>query len=119
MNGAAVIRWGANVAGRETTGLDVFGKSIARFENLTKQGRLHGHREYFSITGRSGGFAILEGEVDEIMRILGEEDTLRLNAQAVAIVEDFEIQVYVGGNDQAVQQLTGNFASSMQELGYM
>jgi hypothetical protein len=42
-----------------------------------------------------------------------------LNAQAAAIVEDFETQVYAGGDDQSVQSLMGDYAGSLQEIGYM
>jgi hypothetical protein len=119
MNGAALIRWGTARAGREAKSLEVFGSAIAHFENLTKQGRIHGHREYFSITGPDGGFMLLEGEVEELNRILSDEATLRLNAQASAIVRDFEIQVYAGGTDQAVAEITGNYANSLQQLGYL
>jgi hypothetical protein len=118
MNGAALITWGSNVPGRETQGIDVFGKAVVRFENLTKEGRVHGHREYFSITGRNGGFMIIEGEVEELLRILAEEETLRINAQASAIVDDFEIEVFAGGTDRDTQQLIGNYVSSLNELGY-
>jgi hypothetical protein len=34
-------------------------------------------------------------------------------------VGDFEIQVFGGGDDQTVQQLMGNYAQSMQEMGYL
>jgi len=119
MNGAALIRWGTARAGREAKGLEVFGSAIAHFENMAKQGRLHGHREYISITGRDGGFMMLEGEVTELTRIITEEETLKLNAQASAIVHDFEIQVYAGGTDQSVSELTRTYADSIQQLGYM
>jgi hypothetical protein len=36
-----------------------------------------------------------------------EEVTLALNAKAAAIVQDFEIPLYGGGSEQAVQQLMG------------
>jgi hypothetical protein len=119
MNGALLIRWGANVPGREATGLDVFGRAINRFEALAKEGRIHGHREYFSITGHDGGFALLEGDVDELTKLLTEEDTLKLNSQSSAIVADFEIQAFVGGTDQSTQQVVGTYTSSLRDLGYM
>jgi hypothetical protein len=37
MHGAVMIRWGANVPGRETTGLEVFGRALNRFEGMTKE----------------------------------------------------------------------------------
>jgi hypothetical protein len=119
MNGAVLIRWGTGIPGREAKGLDVLGKAVGRFEELTKQGRVHSHREYFSLTGRDGGFMLVEGEVEELMKILGEEETLQLNAQAAAIVAEFEIQAFAGGSDQTTQELVRNYTASLQELGIM
>lgn len=119
MNGCVMVRWGASIPGRETKGLEVFGKAIERFEQLTKQGRVHGHQEYFALTGRDGGFMLVQGPMEEILKLTAEPETLTLNAQAASIVEDFEIQIYAGGSDQTVQELVGNYMSSMQGLGYM
>jgi hypothetical protein len=119
MNGAVLIRWGANVAGREAMGLDLFGRAVGRFDELTKQGRVHSHREFFSVTGHDGGFIMVDGDLDELMRILGEEETLRLNAQAAATVEDFEIQAFAGGSDQAVHQLMSTYTAGLAEMGYL
>lgn len=119
MHGAVMIRWGANVPGRENTGLAVFGRALDRFEAMTKEGRVQGHREYFSVTGHDGGFILLEGEVEELTKILTEEETLTLNNQASAVVEDFEVQAYVGGAENATQQLIGVYTSSLKDLGYL
>ena len=119
MNGAVVIRWGANVPGREAKGLEVFGNAVARFEGFAKSGRISSHKEFFSLTGTDGGFMMVEGAVSELMAILAEDDTMKLNAQAAAIVEDFEIQVYAGGDDQTVQSVMGSYVGSLQEIGYM
>jgi hypothetical protein len=119
MHGALMFRWGRSIPGRETASLDVFGSAIKRFETLAKEGRIHGHREYVSITGRDGGFALLEGETDELMKIVAEEDIIRLNAQASAVVDDFEIQTFMGGTDQSVQQAIGTYTSSLHDIGYM
>lgn len=119
MRGALVIRWGAGVPGREAKGLEVFGKAVERFEQLAKDGRIDTHREFFAVSGRDGGFMIADGEVAELLAILSEEDSLRLNVQAAAIVQDFETQVYGGGTDAATQQMVGVYASGMQEVGYL
>jgi len=119
MNGAIMIRWGTSIPGRENASLDVFSGAINRFETLTKEGRIHGHREYISLTGRDGGFALLEGEVDELTKILVEEDTLRLNSQATAVVEDFEVHAFAGGTDQTIQQLMGTYTASLHDIGYL
>jgi hypothetical protein len=119
MNGATVIRWGANVPGREAKGLEVFGKAIEHFEGLSKKGRIQGHREYIALTGADGGFMLVEGETTELLKMLAEPEILALNAQAATIVQDFEIQVYAGGSDQAIQELIGTYTGAVGELGYM
>ncbi|HEV2255412.1 MAG TPA: hypothetical protein VGS06_19710 [Streptosporangiaceae bacterium] len=119
MNGAMVIRWGSGIPGREANGLDVFGKAVARQEELAKEGRIHSHKEFFALTGREGGFMIVEGEVEELLRLATEPETLALNAKAAAIVQDFETQMYAGGSDQVIQELVGNYVTSLSEMGYM
>jgi hypothetical protein len=119
MHGALMFRWGRSIPGREAASLDVFGSAINRFETLAKEGRIHGHHEYVSITGRDGGFALVEGETEELTKILAEEESLRLNAQASAVVDDFEVQTFIGGTDQAVQQAVGTYTASLHDIGYM
>ena len=119
MNGAIKISWKASVAGRETKGLEVFGSAVERFEGLAKQGRIHAHQEYFAITGSDGGFMLVTGELAELLAIAAEPETLSLNAQAAAIVQDFTIEIYGGGTDQSVQELMGSYVGSLQQLGYM
>jgi hypothetical protein len=119
MNGALMIRWGQSIPGREAASLDVFGSVINWFESLAKGGRIHSHHEYFSVTGRFGGFAILEGELEELTKILAEEDTQRINDKAGAVVQDYEIQTYFGGTDQTIQQGLANYTTTLHDLGYM
>ena len=119
MNGATVIRWGASIPGREAKGLEIFGKAIEHFEGLSKTGRIHGHREYIALTGTAGGFMLLEGDTKELLALLGEPEILALNTQAEAIVQDFSIQVFGGGSDQAIQELMGTYTSTLGDMGYM
>jgi hypothetical protein len=119
VNGAIKISWGSGVPGREAKGLEVFATAVERFEGYAKQGRIHSHAEYFSITGAESGFMLVTGEVGELVKIAVEPETLKLNAQAGAIVQDFTIEVFGGGNDQSVQELMGTYATGMNELGYM
>jgi hypothetical protein len=119
MNGATVIRWGAGVPGREAKGLEVFGKAIEYFEGLSKKGVIQGHREYISLTGQAGGFMLIEGEAKELLALLTTPEVLALNVQAEAIVQDFSIQVFGGGTDQAIQELIGSYTGAVSELGYL
>jgi hypothetical protein len=117
--GAVVIRWGAGIPGREAKGLEVFGAAVERFEQFAKAGRIHAHKEYFGLTGRAGGFMIVEGEIDELQKMLAEPETIALNAKAEAIVSEFEIQLYAGGSDQTVQEMMGTYMGGLQEIGYL
>jgi hypothetical protein len=119
MTGAIVIRWTAPVPGREAKSMEVFGKAIERFESLAKQSRIHEHHEYIALTGTAGGFMIVEGEVDELQKILVEPETLALNSQAESIVQGFELNLYAGGSDQTVQEVMGTFMGALAEIGYM
>jgi hypothetical protein len=119
MTGAFVVRWGSTIPGREAKALEVFGKSIERFEELAKEGRIHAHHEYIALTGRVGGFTIIQGEVEELQKLMVEPETIALNSQAEAIVEDFELTLYAGGSDQAVQEVMGTYMTALADIGYM
>lgn len=118
MTGAVLVRWGATIPGRETKGLEVFAKAIERFEQLAKQGRIHAHTEYISLTGKVGGFMLIQGEIEELQKILMEPENLALTTQASLIVADFEQNFYGGGSDQTIQQLIGVELDSLATLGY-
>lgn len=119
MNGLIQISWKSSIPGREAKGLEVFGKALERFEALAKAGRIESHHEYFAVTGAEGGVMNVTGNLDELLKIAAEPETLALNAQAAAIVNDFHIQIFGGGTDQAVQELMGNYVGSLQEIGYL
>src|SRR5262252_300155 len=81
MNGALIVTWGSNVPGREAKGLEVFGKALAHFDELAKKGRIHGHKEYVTLTGnvdQLAGVMVIEGPVDELLKIQTEEKTREL-----------------------------------------
>lgn len=122
MQGALMISWGTPVRGREAQGLGSFGKALGYFEELTKEGRVHGHREYFCLTGNSArrsGFMIVDGELEELQKIQLEDRNLRLMAEASSIVENFEVTLCAGGSDQAIGESVARFTETMSEMGYM
>lgn len=117
--GAVKISWGASIPGREAKALEVFGEAVVRFEEMAKSGRIHSHQEYLALTGTAGGFMLVSGEVGELQQILMEPETLALNMKAESIVQDFSLQLYGGGTDQAIQEMMGTYASALQEVGYL
>ena len=121
MQGALVISWGGLVPGREAKGMEVFSSALQYFEGLSKEGRIHGHREYFALTGASdrGGFMLVDGEIEELQKILVSDENLRLMAQSRSIVEDFNVTLCQGGSDQAVGESVQRFVSALSDIGYM
>jgi hypothetical protein len=122
MQGAVVASWGNSVRGREAKSLEVFGKALAHFEALAKQGRIHAHKEYIALTGnasRLAGFQIVEGELEELQKILVEDEFRTLQIQASEICENFTVTLYAGGSDRTVQQEITRYVETVTDLGYM
>lgn len=122
MQGALMISWGTPVRGREAQSLATFSKALGYFEGLAKEGRIHGHREYFCLTGNSGqrsGFMVVDGEIEELQKIQIEDENLRLMAEASSITESFEVTLCAGGSDQALGEMVSRFAETMSAMGYM
>ncbi|HLF99248.1 MAG TPA: hypothetical protein VI916_02165 [Acidimicrobiia bacterium] len=114
--GAIVFTWGAPVRGREMKGLEVFGEALQYYEELSKEGRIIAHREYFN-TAADGGMMIIEGLLSELHLLVQDDEFLRLQQRASAIVEDFRREVVAGGSDQTVQQLVTMYTESLADLG--
>jgi hypothetical protein len=122
MNGAMIITWGGNVPGREAKGLEVFGRALAQFDELAKEGRIHGHKEYISLTGNTNevaGTMVIEGALDELLKIQAEEDTRALLVEAASITQNFTVRISVGGDEQTLTNEIGLYSKTLAGLGYM
>jgi len=122
MQGALMICWGNPVRGREAKSLESFSRALGYFEELAKEGRIHGHREYFSLTGNSSartGYLIVDGDIDQLQKILVEDRNQRLMIEAGAIVENFEVTLCTGGSDQALGETINRYTETLNSLGYM
>lgn len=122
MNGAIIATWGTPVRGREAKSLEVFGKALAHYDDLAKQGRIHSHREYFSMTGNAGkwsGMQIVEGEIDELLKLQTEESQRRLMSEAQQIVENFTVQICVGGSERTIADEMTLYTDTLKALGYL
>jgi len=122
MNGALIITWGGNVPGREAKGLEVFGKALAYFDELAKTGRVHGHKEYISLTGNIdevAGTMVVEGSVEELLKIQAEEKTRFLLTEGALISKNFTARVSVGGDEQTLTKEITLYTQTLQGLGYL
>lgn len=115
-NGAIIITWGTPVRGREMQSLDVFGRSLAYWDEQAKEGRIHGHHEYFGISGNAtqrSGTMVIDGDLDELARLMIDEDNTRLLAEASQIVENLDTQLCQANSDEAITQ----YVSVMNDMG--
>lgn len=117
--GAIVMRWGNPVRGREAKALDVLMRSHQYLDELAKEGRIHDHSDYFAMTGKVGGFGLVNGQLEELQAIQNEEAFRKLMLEASTIVENFEIILYSGGSEQAVGELITTYVTTLGELGYL
>jgi len=122
MNGALIITWGGSVPGREAKGLEVFGKALAYFDELAKTGRVHGHKEYVSLTGNIdevAGTMVVEGSVEELLKIQAEEKTRVLLTEGALISKNFTARVSIGGDEQTLTKEITLYSQTLQGLGYL
>jgi hypothetical protein len=85
-----MITWGANVAGREERGLEVFNEAVGLYGRMQQEGRI----ESFDVAllspngGGIDGFMALRGSAEQLAAVKEDEDYLRVMTDASLIVED-------------------------------
>ena len=118
MTGAILIKWTSVVHGREAKALEVFAQSQAHWDELAKEGRIHDHTAYFNLIGEGGGFVLVTGELEELVKIQVEQASRELLMKAAMIVEDLTTTVCMGGSEQTINELVGRTVQIEQEMGY-
>ena len=114
--GAIFFSWGAPVRGREAQGLAVFGEALQYYEELAKEGRIIGHREYF-FADREGGCLVIEGLLPELYQLIQENRFIKLQMKAQSIMQDLTMEVATGGTDQTVNEGMTLYTETLAELG--
>jgi hypothetical protein len=109
-NGAIIITWGTPVRGREMQSLDVFGRSLAYWDEKAKEGKIHGHHEYFSISGNAterAGTMVIDGDLGALAQLMVDEENTRLLAEASMIVDNLDTQLCEANSDEAITNYVG------------
>jgi hypothetical protein len=114
--GAIIFRWGPAVRGRENAALQVFAESTAYFDDLEKNHRIHGHQPYLSMN-RSGGMWILQGETQQLAAIQEEPEFRQLTLRVQQFVEDYSVEMCIGGSVVDLEEPMTRFAEVTSELG--
>ena len=106
-NGAIIITWGTPVRGREMQSLDVFGRSLAYWDEKAKEGKIHAHHEYFAISGNAtqrAGTMVIEGELTELAQLMIDADNTRLLGEASMIVDNLDTCLCEANSEEAITQ---------------
>ena len=112
--GAMIITWGTQRAGVPAgKGMEVFGESLTYYDELAKEGHITGYRTYASTT-RDRGTLVIEGELEQLARMLTSMESIRLLAKASAVIEDVEVDLCVGGS---VDDITGHYTRALEAIG--
>lgn len=113
--GAIVFHWGAAVRGREQEALEAFAESAAYFDDLVKNHRITSHQPYISAT-RNGGMWVLQAAITDLEAIENETDFLRLTTRVQMVVDDYEREHCYGGSVDALTEVMGLFADTVDQL---
>lgn len=97
--------------------LEAFAGTLGYWEELAKEGRIVGHREYFSQGG--SGMMVIEGLLPELHNVVQEDAYLQEVAKGSAVVDGLTIEIMSGGSDQTIQELMALVTGVEQELGLL
>ena len=114
---AIVTRWGAPVRGREAKALEVFMEFLGFWSKLAAEGKCSEPEAMLASDG-SGGMSIVRGKVTDLAEIWESTECLRMIEKGQFIVEGLKSEWYWTGDEQ-IQELTGMYVETGQELGYM
>jgi hypothetical protein len=86
------ISWGANVAGREERGLEVFNEAMGLYGRMQQEGRI----ESFDVTLLNpstglDGYIALHGSAAQLAKIRDDDDFRRTLYDAAMIVQDLKM----------------------------
>jgi formylmethanofuran dehydrogenase subunit C len=117
VNGAILHTWEGTVPGRETKGLEVFGRALAYYDELAKEGRIHGHSEFFAPSGSPAGMVLVTGDVDELRSIEMEDGYMAILTEAPLMAQGFRSQLMGGGSGDDVTEGITRYLETLTRLG--
>lgn len=113
---ALFIGWGEVVRGREQQALDVFGETVAFWQEAQSNGRVESFEPCLLQPHGGGlaGFMLIRGERTQLDALSASPEFARLMARANAIVEELGVvRAYCG---DALAQQMGLFQEASAEL---
>ena len=113
---ALFIGFGYPVRGREQRSAEVFNEAMSLWGDLQGRGELESFEAFFLDPhgGDLGGFMLLRGEREALMRIQAGDEFRRMVTRAQLIVENFGVVLAATGSE--VEKLMGVFMEASGEL---
>ena len=113
-----IISWGEPVRGREQHGLEVFGESVAYYEQLRDAGRIAGFEVMLlNPNGLMEGCMLLLGSHAQLDSVREEERFRRLMLDASLIVDD--LRMAEGYGSDGIAEAMGLYADAVARVPQM
>jgi hypothetical protein len=113
--GAIVVSWGSTIPGREAKMLDVLSNVLAYTCRLEKAGRIDEARVYTSTTGPNRDTLMLFGDVDELARLLVDDEFEDQLQDGMLVVQDLNVALWAGGKAESVAHGMRRHAEKLRE----
>ena len=86
------ISWGANIAGREQRGLEVFNEAVGLYGRMQQEGRIEGF-DVCLLTPSTGidGYMCLRGSAEQMAAVHEDPEFQRVIVDATMIVKDLKM----------------------------
>jgi hypothetical protein len=86
------LSWGANVAGREERGMEVFNEALGLYGRMQQEGRIESF-DVVLLTPSTGmdGYMQLNGSAEQLAAVREDEEFQRVLIDATLIVEDLAL----------------------------
>jgi hypothetical protein len=115
-NAALFIGWGNVVRGRENKSLEVFNEGLQYWAGLQQAGEIESF-EPVALEPHGGDlfdFVLIRGDRDKLNRLRYNQEWLRLNDRAAAVVDGLGIvSAYIG---EDLQRLFANYPTNTSDL---
>ena len=109
------ISWGANVAGREERGLEVFNEAVGMYGRMQQEGRIEGFDVALMAPNATlEGYMSIKGSAEQLAALREDEEYLRNMADASLIVKD--LAVSEGFANEGVAKMIGIYQEAIGKV---
>lgn len=112
--GAILLVWEGVQPGQAYTAPTVLQKSTRYMEQLQNNGDIANHRVFVNITD-TGGFAVLEGQVDRLIDLIKDPDYRQWLLTCQSAFDRFKVVTALGGSNGEVEAVLAQQQAAYQQ----